>query len=59
MLKIRKTTIYYIKKLSSGYVICKVPREGDAEVMANGIKTIQEVDKIIEEDSNNDRTFIT
>lgn len=54
MLKIRKTTIYYVKKLSSGYIICKVPREGDAEVIASGIKTIQEVDKIIEEDSNND-----
>lgn len=51
MLKIRNNVIYYIKKLPSGAIICRIPRYADAELIASKVKTEQEIDKIIEEDS--------
>lgn len=51
MLKTRNGIIYYIKKLPSGYFICRIPPTDDAELIASKIKTEQEMLKIIEEDS--------
>lgn len=59
MIRVLNSIIYYIKRLKSGHVICKIPPEGEASVIAVDVKTIQEVNKIVEEDSNNDKSSIT
>ena len=51
MLKIRNNIIYYIKRLPSGSIICRIPRNDDAELIASKVKTEQEIEQIIEEDS--------
>lgn len=51
MLKIRSGVIYYIKRVKSGYMICRIPKIEDAELVAAKIQTEEEIEQIVEEDS--------
>lgn len=52
MLKIRHGIIYYITKIPKGYAILRFPPgDADAELIASKVKTEQNIEQLIEEDS--------